>query len=310
MAHPGQRQRLIDMITAKSTEMRPIPPPYKARLEAIPGIRHIVFDVYGTLVTSGAGEIGIDRSGPAGRTQAFQLIAERYGDRDLSARRVQDLFFDYIAKIHDERRTIDVPQPDIDIRTVWRYVAEELFTGEFTDESIEEIALTYELAANPVSLMPLAKHVLTTLSASFPLGIVSNAQFYTPLILSTLLGESLERWFDFAIWSYEIGIAKPSRAIFERYVDYCASRFNEATDRPISPGEILYVGNDMRNDIETAGNAGWRTVLFAGDARSLRLRNPNHEDALAIPDAVITSLDQLSEVVPKRPPIERKGRTT
>lgn len=306
MAHPGQRQRLIDMIIAKSIEIRPILPPYKPRTERIPGIRHIVFDVYGTLVTSGAGEIGIDPTGPTVKTRAFQVVVDRYGGRDLSAERVERSFFDRITAIHEQLRTVAVPQPDIDIRVVWRDVAEELFPGTFTDETIEEIALSYELAANPVALMPQAKNVLDALSQSYPLGIVSNAQFYTPLILATLLGEELSHWFDRAVWSYEIGVAKPSRAIFDRYI----TLLNEHTDRPISPREILYVGNDMRNDVLTAGDAGWRTVLFAGDSRSLRLRDPDHQKALSIPDAVITTLNQLCDIVPKRPFIERKGRTS
>jgi putative hydrolase of the HAD superfamily len=42
--------------------------------------------------------------------------------------------------------------------------------------------------------------------------------------------------------------------------------------RGISPESVLYVGNDMRNDIAPAARCGFRTALFAGDARSLRLR--------------------------------------
>jgi putative hydrolase of the HAD superfamily len=61
--------------------------------------------------------------------------------------------------------------------------------------------------------------------------------------------------------------------------------------------ECIYVGNDMLNDIYCAKSAGCKTVLFAGDRRSLRLRE-NDERCLAIrPDAVITSLIQLSGMV-------------
>ena len=306
MTHRGRRQRLIDMIIANSHEICPIVPPFAPRTEEIPGIRHIVFDVYGTLVTSGAGEIGIDPTAPTARSQAFQLVADRYGDRDLSGRRVESLFFDRIAAVHERLRSTAVPQPDLDIRTVWHDVAEELFPGPLNPETIEEIALTYELTANPVALMPQTKNVLDTLSVSYPLGIVSNAQFYTPLILSTLLKDDLRRWFDRTVWSFEIGIAKPSPAIFERYV----TLLSDDGVRPVSPGEILYVGNDMRNDVSTARGAGWRTVLFAGDTRSLRLRDPNYQRALAIPDAVITSLNQILLVIPERPSTESKGRTT
>ena len=65
----------------------------------------------------------------------------------------------------------------------------------------------------------------------------------------------------------------------------------------IGLGETVYVGNDMLNDIYCARQAGCKTVLFAGDQRSLRLRE-NDERCLAIqPDAVITSLSQLVEII-------------
>ena len=57
--------------------------------------------------------------------------------------------------------------------------------------------------------------------------------------------------------------------------------------------ETLYVGNDMLNDIKTASLSGFRTVLFAGDRRSLRLRKDICQDI--VPDTVITCLDQLNK---------------
>jgi putative hydrolase of the HAD superfamily len=53
----------------------------------------------------------------------------------------------------------------------------------------------------------------------------------------------------------------------------------------------------MLNDVYCANKAGCQTILFAGDKRSLRMRE-NDERCLAIkPDAVITSLAQLSEII-------------
>ena len=61
--------------------------------------------------------------------------------------------------------------------------------------------------------------------------------------------------------------------------------------------ETVYVGNDMLNDIYCAKQAGCKTVLFAGDQQSLRLRE-NDERCLAIePDAVVSSLSQLLEIL-------------
>ena len=53
------------------------------------------------------------------------------------------------------------------------------------------------------------------------------------------------------------------------------------------------VGNDVRNDLLGARAAGLRTALFAGDARSLRLRRDDPRSAAVCPDLVLTHLSQL-----------------
>lgn len=58
--------------------------------------------------------------------------------------------------------------------------------------------------------------------------------------------------------------------------------------------QILYVGNDMLNDILPASKTGFRTALFAGDARSLRLRSDEAACRGLEPDTVLTDLRQLS----------------
>ena len=59
----------------------------------------------------------------------------------------------------------------------------------------------------------------------------------------------------------------------------------------------LYIGNDMLNDIYPAKNAGFNTALFAGDARSLRLRKDVAECKNLSADLVITDLIQLLDYI-------------
>jgi len=61
----------------------------------------------------------------------------------------------------------------------------------------------------------------------------------------------------------------------------------------ISPHSVLYVGNDMLNDIYPAKTAGFKTALFAGDARSLRLRENHPQCKDLSPDIIITDLIQI-----------------
>jgi putative hydrolase of the HAD superfamily len=53
----------------------------------------------------------------------------------------------------------------------------------------------------------------------------------------------------------------------------------------------------MRNDIWPAAAAGCQTVLFAGDARSLRLRADDPDVAGVVPDRVIIELAQIDQAL-------------
>jgi putative hydrolase of the HAD superfamily len=131
--------------------------------------------------------------------------------------------------------------------------------------------------------------------ARLRLGIISNAQFYTPFLLKWLVGAALTD-FGFSpeliLWSYRWGHAKPSPVLFETARERLAGH-------SIPPHHVLYVGNDMRYDILPAQQAGFQTALFAGDARSLRWRRDDARCRRHQPDLVITDLRQLLDYLPE-----------
>jgi putative hydrolase of the HAD superfamily len=145
----------------------------------------------------------------------------------------------------------------------------------------------YECRVNPAWPMPGALETIQKLHAhGFKLGIVSNAQFYTPLILEALFGQSIEALGfekELCVWSYKELRAKPDIRLFQGL----ETDFNKT----------LYVGNDMLNDIWTATQAGCRTVLFAGDNRSLRRREQDSRCKKLIPTAIVDDLRQITEMV-------------
>ena len=123
------------------------------------------------------------------------------------------------------------------------------------------------------------------------MGIISNAQFYTHELFPALLGQPAEFWgFDpeLLYYSYEYGRAKPGLDLHEM-----AARALE--QRGIEPAAAVFVGNDMLNDVRPAARVGFRTALFAGDARSLRLREGHPELDGVSPDLVLTHLSELGE---------------
>jgi len=91
---------------------------------------------------------------------------------------------------------------------------------------------------------------------------------------------------DLQVYSYQHGRAKPSRELYRLAADALQRR-------GIAAERAVYVGNDMRNDIAPAARLGFRTALFAGDARSLRRREGDPLCAGVVPDLVVTDLIDL-----------------
>lgn len=215
----------------------------------------MLFDIYGTLLKSDAGGIHPDPT----------LRAE-------------------IARAH---AASPYPFPEVDIREIHAALNPGRTEGE-----IEKLAMEAEQRSNPVVAMAGAAETLETLKAKgVILGLISNAQFYTVPVLEACLGTSL---LDAGIspalccFSYLERRAKPDPCLFEMVRAKLAAMGIEAP-------QALYVGNDVRNDIDPARASDFRTVLFAGDDSSLRLRGRSLNDCGA--DHVIHDLREILKLV-------------
>ena len=65
--------------------------------------------------------------------------------------------------------------------------------------------------------------------------------------------------------------------------------------KKLRPEEILYIGNDIRKDIQPTKALGMRTNLYVGDRRSLRheVEGLSREDYR--PDLIIDDLQQIQQ---------------
>ncbi|HLR24913.1 MAG TPA: HAD hydrolase-like protein, partial [Fodinibius sp.] len=63
----------------------------------------------------------------------------------------------------------------------------------------------------------------------------------------------------------------------------------------LQPEEILYVGNDIRKDVQPAKTLGMRTALYVGDRRSLRHQTGELDTDDYRPDLIIDDLRQIEE---------------
>jgi len=279
--------------------MDPVSTDIKAVLQVPGDIKAVFFDIYGTLLISGTGDIGV--SSRQKDTPDIDSLLQRSGfslSYPGSTEGIPELLNRYIRARHSELRQQGIDYPEVDIRDIWKKVLTELRReGRLKNDpghaSISHLALRHELMVNPVWPMPGFPEIIVTLrKAGFHIGIISNAQFYTPLILEALTQKSLPQTgfeMELCTWSYKERRAKPSTGLF-------SAPLSRLQEMGIRPEEVLYVGNDMLNDVSTASAAGCRTALFAGDRRSLRLRERDKNISVK-PDMIITELMQLGTLI-------------
>jgi putative hydrolase of the HAD superfamily len=292
------------ILRGNSQPLDPRPTGQPAILRVLKDIQAVLFDVYGTLLVSASGE-----SGPSTSRYHAQAFAEAIAAAGLEWTPECDvarLGYDgihclesTIEQQHTEARNQGVDWPEVEIRDTWRRVLQTLIVQQVLPPSaaeldVAQLAAHYEVRANPCWPMAHATDCIARLRGrGLSLGIVSNAQFYTRELLVALFDQPLDvLGFDpeLQFFSYQVGQAKPGRRMMELAGEVLAGR-------AIQPRQVLYVGNDRRNDILPARQAGFRTALFAGDARSFRSRDEDPDLDGIHPDVLVTDLRMLCDCV-------------
>ncbi len=265
--------------------LEPIPTALEPVLPSGGKIEAILFDIYGTLFISGSGDISLAQSRMQAHTNLATLLAKF--EINIPPDTLSKRLFQTIKDSHAKSRIKGNDYPEVEIDKIWKKVIG--FEGL---QPAREFAIEYEVLVNPVAPMPHLVEILAACrTAAVATGIISNAQFFTPLLFPWFLDLDLaELGFDreLLLFSWEWGVAKPSITLFKKAAERLAGL-------GIDPQNVIYIGNDMLNDILPAHTVGFRTALFAGDKRSLRMRSRDPRCVDLKPDLIITDLIQLAE---------------
>lgn len=276
----------------------------EARLQKLSGIRFVLYDFYGTLFLSGVGDIGIDDGSSDAALMNDALTGAGIALQNPGAgERCLALYNSVVDENINRLREEGIQTPEPDIREIWNTVLEHMesqnlikTTGTDSPETAMRISVEFEARMNPVWPVYDAVSTLGDLKErGLRQGIISNSQFYTPLVLEALSGKSITGLgFDSRLlhWSFEEKMKKPDIEFYKRFLNKLTAAFPESL-----PNEVLYVGNDMLKDIWPAASLGMKTALFAGDRRSLKWRRDDDRCRDLEPDVIITNFRQLHEVV-------------
>jgi putative hydrolase of the HAD superfamily len=167
------------MIERKSVQRylrRLVPLPTSLKPEGVlrEEIKCVLFDIYGTLFVSGSGDISLaDNKLP--EIEKINRLLTKYSILK-SPQTLLDEFYRTIKARHRELRNRGVDFPEVKIDRIWMKV---LSTDDTT--VVRQFAVEFELIVNPVSPMPNLENMLSACRyRSQLMGIISNAQFYTP----------------------------------------------------------------------------------------------------------------------------------
>jgi len=284
--------------------LEPIPTGVKPSYSKDESIKAVIFDIYGTLLISSSGDVDQAEISEENLKTALDASGIKIIDGKQSTMDYILSDFDCTINVcHDAGRMNNLPYPEIDILSIWRIVLihakrKGLIAIE-KDVDISLMTCVFEFLSNKVSIMPGLKEVIFTLKENrIPLGIVSNAQFYTPVLMNYYLYNKISmkeriKGFDkeLTVFSYKLGKGKPDQALFNELLPALKWKYG------ILPSEVLFIGNDMLKDIYASSQVGFKTVLFAGDKRSLRMRKDDIRTKSLKPDYIIDHLEQITKIV-------------
>lgn len=299
----------IESLLKGLQKLEPVPTTEQARYSRDDELRAVVFDIYGTLMISASGDVDEAQLKSDHLLHALQNahiwinVINYMRKKDLLDNMLLE-FRGMVVDFHKCQRERGVSYPEIDVLALWARVLDKVDKMGFISmdglTEIRRMTFEFELYSNPVYPMPGMHDIILELSKrKVPLGIVSNAQFYTPQIMNFFLSGRYRQvleidYFDPAltVYSFRMMKAKPDESLYRYLLLPLKERYG------LKPSQVLYVGNDMLKDIWPAGRVGFKTALFAGDKRSLRLRRDQPVVKNVVPDFVITHLNQIKEILP------------
>jgi FMN phosphatase YigB (HAD superfamily) len=295
----------------------PTPEPAKARrhLVRLPGVRAVLWNVYGTLLSIAGGEIWFNHPQPFAMQVALDKTLQEFRMWHAMSRKpgqpAEQLAGLYEQALLKQKMAAGGGRerlPEVSSYRLWEAVIKLLTQKEYRfdvnfygslNEFAHKVAYFFHSCLQGTAAYPGAADALQQVKSRGLLqGLLADAQPFTPLQLQRGLATRdaairLEDLVDDNIrfLSCEIEGRKPSERFFRKV--QAAIR-----EQGLEPEEILHIGNSMTRDLIPARRIGFRTALYAGDKNSLQATPEQLKDPTSRPDVLLTDLSQLAEVIP------------
>ena len=281
------------------------------RVSKLHDIKLAVFDIYGTMVQYWRQEFSEKKHKEIALLSAFKKTSdffnmttylEKINPEESPEITLQNFYHGLIALNHEKKIRNGITFPEIRIEMVWEAIILMLERHGYSI-STTCIKSKYDCAkcmAYYYHFHSLGrgfyknvyKALLDLKKNNILLGILSNAQFYTPIDLTLFLRDQSNNKIDdyselfdsdFMYLSYEHGIAKPNLYLFRKL-------FDTMKEYQILPHQSVFIGNDLSLDIKPAQELGLSTAFFCGDTNSAFIHDLHGK---VIPDISFSSWEDL-----------------
>ncbi|MDR2693117.1 MAG: hypothetical protein LBB74_02750 [Chitinispirillales bacterium] len=287
-------------------------------VDTLKGVRAVIVDVYGTMVNYWRPGFEERDSREALLVEAFSGVVDRFGmgetlaamnPAEPPAKTLFGFYHGLLALNRQKSAGEGTAQPEVRVEEVWSVIALMLKRNGY-DADVHApwrgdpadfarcLAYTYNFLSMGRELYPGAANALKRLKDSnMALGILSDAQFYTPVDLTLMLrdqsdgkvvdyGELFDT--DLTFLSCEYGFVKPGEVLYRRL-------FDALYEYRITPEQTVVVGNDLMTDIAPAVALGMRTALFCGDDAMVFGRDGQGDGDCVLPDMVFYEWEELPD---------------
>lgn len=286
----------------------PIPPKAKPALRRL-GVRAVVFGGFGSLLLIDGNAIQPLPEDPVMREIALEKTIQEFGMWTSMSRKPgkpSEYMATIFRQVADKLR-FSSSSPVLRVEQVWEGILDRLEQKEFTydvgtygdrEAFCQKITYFYLKSAQGIQVVPDAWKTLRDLHArGVRLGVHAEGQVSTPVqLLRGLAAQgpitSLGNLFDarLMLWSHEIGDVKTSARGWRALEEGVAAA-------GLDPGQVLYVGVSIDDELGPARRHGFRTALLAVHKPSIDATPEQLRDEKTKPDCLLTAFSQLSRVV-------------
>ncbi|HEY1187053.1 MAG TPA: HAD hydrolase-like protein [Gemmata sp.] len=287
-------------------------PKAKPSLPQMP-IKAVFWTVYGTLVAVPQGEILFEHAEDFVNTAALEKLIKEFKMWQSMSRK-PGAPSEYMRELFNKALTTlrltgggGEKFPEVQAERVWDDIVKKLQQKDYTFDAVtygslsdyvKKIAYFYHASIQGAGPYPGAADALKLLAERGVVqGLLGDGQCFTAGQLQRCLQQQdpdleLDAIVPakMRIISGEQKARKPSDTLFKAAVALAAGR-------GISPPQVLHVGSNLARDIGPAKKHGFRTALFAGDKNSLSATGEQLKDPALRPDALITELPQVLELI-------------